>query len=111
MRAHIDHQISAALRRHRDSLFAYAATPSLFDHDFSSWSDAYIPLAANNEADRQLDAVLRSARAILRTHSRVTLNKELFAQTCASRAAAPGCCSLWEMSNVRIRRRLPNSAE
>ena len=76
MRAHIDHQISDALIRHRGSLFAYAAMPNLFDHDFSSWSDAYIPLAANNEADRQLDAVLRSARAILRTDSSITLNEE-----------------------------------
>jgi hypothetical protein len=76
LRAHIDHQISDALIRHRGSLFAYAATPGLFDHDFPSWSDAYIPLAADNAADRQLDAVLGSARAILRTDSRITLVEE-----------------------------------
>lgn len=66
MRAHIDHQISGALVRHRQQLFAYAATPSLFDHDFSSWSDAYVPLAGGEEADRQLQAVLSSARHVLR---------------------------------------------
>src|SRR5262249_10590155 len=71
MRAHIDHQISAALVKHRDRLFAYAATPGLFDHDFSSWSDAYVPLAASEQADRHLHALLTSARDSLRTDHRL----------------------------------------
>jgi glycosyl transferase, family 25 len=66
MRAHIDHQISAALVKLPQSLFAYAATPSLFDHDFSSWSDAYVPIAGGEQADRQLESLLTSARQALR---------------------------------------------
>src|SRR5262245_23416276 len=53
LRAHIDHQISAALLKNRASLFAYAVRPPLFEHDFSSWSDAYVPIAGSDEADRQ----------------------------------------------------------
>ena len=67
MRAHIDHQISAALVKHPQSLFAYAATPSLFDHDFSSWSDAYVPITGSEQADRQLETLLTSARQALRS--------------------------------------------
>jgi len=70
MRAHIDHQISAALVKHRGSLFAYAATPSLFDHDFSSWSDAYVPIAGGAEADRQLEALLTSAKQTLHANGK-----------------------------------------
>jgi hypothetical protein len=47
MRAHIDHQISDALIRHR----GLPLRRRRYAHDFSSWSDAYIPLAAANEAD------------------------------------------------------------
>jgi glycosyl transferase, family 25 len=76
MRAHIDHQISHALLNHRTSLFAYAVRPALFDHDFSSWSDAYVPIAGSDEADRQLSAVLSSARGDLRKDGRITLHEE-----------------------------------
>jgi len=51
MRAHIDHQISAALVRHPDTLHAYVATPFLFDHDFSTASGVYIPLEGEAAAD------------------------------------------------------------
>jgi glycosyl transferase, family 25 len=73
MRAHIDHQISGELVRHPQSLFAYAATPSLFDHDFSSWSDAYVPIAGGEEADRQLQALLTAAKR--RLHDDGSLNR------------------------------------
>jgi glycosyl transferase, family 25 len=51
LRAHIDHQISHALIRNPASLFAYAVTPALFEHDFSSRSDAYVPIVGSDAAD------------------------------------------------------------
>jgi hypothetical protein len=66
MRAHIDHQISAALIKNPDSLFAYAATPTLFDHDWSTRSDAYVPLDEPEAADEELGALIESARQALR---------------------------------------------
>ncbi|HEU0059402.1 MAG TPA: hypothetical protein VFR19_05960 [Hyphomicrobiaceae bacterium] len=76
MRAHIDHQISAALLKNRASLFAYAVRPPLFEHDFSSWSDAYVPIAGSEEADRQLTTLLNAARTVLRRDGRITLNED-----------------------------------
>jgi glycosyl transferase, family 25 len=76
LRAHIDHQISAALLHNRASLFAYAVRPPLFEHDFSSWSDAYVPIARSDDADRQLGARLSSARTGLREDGRLTLNED-----------------------------------
>jgi hypothetical protein len=76
LRAHIDHQISDALLKNRTSLFAYAVGPPLFEHDFSSWSDAYVPIARSDEADRQLGALLSAARKVLRQHGRITLNDD-----------------------------------
>jgi len=76
MRAHIDHQISDALLKNRASLFAYAVRPALFDHDFSSWSDAYVPIAHSDEADRQLGALLSTARGILRKDGRIALHED-----------------------------------
>jgi hypothetical protein len=40
-------------------------TPALFEHDFSSWSDAYVPIAGSDEAGQRLDALLISARKLL----------------------------------------------
>jgi glycosyl transferase, family 25 len=71
LRAHIDHQISQALISNPASLFAYAVTPALFEHDFSSWSDAYVPITEPDEADRQLGALLTSARDLLRRDGRI----------------------------------------
>jgi hypothetical protein len=76
LRAHIDHQISDALLKNRASLFAYAVRPPLFEHDFSSWSDAYVPIARSDEADRQLGALLSSARNVLRQDGRIPLNDD-----------------------------------
>ena len=76
MRAHIDHQISALLLKHRSSLFAYAVRPALFEHDFSSWSDAYVPIAGTDAADRQLSALFSSARNALSKDASITLNEE-----------------------------------
>jgi glycosyl transferase, family 25 len=76
MRAHIDHQISALLLKHRASLFAYAVRPALFEHDFSSWSDAYVPIAGTDAADRQLSALFSSARNALSEDAGITLNEE-----------------------------------
>jgi len=76
LRAHIDHQISDALLKNRASLFAYAVRPPLFEHDFSSWSDAYVPIARSDEADRQLGALLSAARKVLRQDGRITLNDD-----------------------------------
>jgi glycosyl transferase family 25 len=66
MRVHIDHQISAALTRFPDSLFAYAAVPALFDHDFSTRSDAYVPLEEPEAADQELGVLIDSARNTLK---------------------------------------------
>jgi glycosyl transferase family 25 len=66
LRAHIDHQMSAALVQHPASYFAYAAAPALFDHDFSSWSDAYVPLEGAEAADAELGALIASARSALK---------------------------------------------
>ncbi|HEU0063315.1 MAG TPA: glycosyltransferase family 25 protein [Hyphomicrobiaceae bacterium] len=76
LRAHIDHQISAALLKNRASLFAYAVRPPLFEHDFSSWSDAYVPIAGSEEADRQLTRLLNAARTVLRRDGRITRNED-----------------------------------
>jgi glycosyl transferase family 25 len=66
MRAHIDHQISAALICNPDELHAYVATPFLFDHDFSTESGVYIPLEGPEAADQELGALIDSAREALR---------------------------------------------
>lgn len=76
LRAHIDHQISHALIRNPASLFAYAVTPALFDHDFSSWSDAYVPIAGSDAADQGLEALLTSARKLLRSGDPMGRNED-----------------------------------
>jgi glycosyl transferase, family 25 len=68
MRAHIDHQISAALIRHPDTLHAYVAAPTLFDHDFSTASGVYIPLDGEERADQELGGLIESARQSLRPY-------------------------------------------
>ena len=68
MRAHIDHQISAALIKNPDTLFAYVATPRLFDHDFSTWSEVYVPLEGSDTADHELGALIDSARESLKPY-------------------------------------------
>ncbi len=65
MRAHIDHQISAALIAHPDTLFAYVAMPTLFDHDFSTASGIHIPLEGPDAADQELENLIATARATL----------------------------------------------
>ena len=76
LRAHIDHQISHALIRNPASLFAYAVTPALFEHDFSSWSDAYVPITGSEAADQRLGALLTSARNLLRRDGRIARNED-----------------------------------
>jgi len=76
LRAHIDHQISHALIRNPATLFAYAVTPALFDHDFSSWSDAYVPITGSEAADRRLGALLTSARDLLLRDGRIARNED-----------------------------------
>jgi glycosyl transferase, family 25 len=71
LRAHIDHQMSHALIRNPGSLFAYAVSPALFDHDFSSWSDAYVPISGPDQADQHLGALLTAARDHLRREGRI----------------------------------------
>ena len=68
LRAHIDHQTSAALIRHPESLFVYAVVPPLFDHDFTTRSDAYVPLEAPEAADAELGGLIESARKSLSAH-------------------------------------------
>jgi glycosyl transferase family 25 len=68
MRAHIDHQISAALIKNPDTLFAYVATPPLFDHDFSTLSGVYVPLEGPEAADQELGALINSARVSLKPY-------------------------------------------
>ena len=72
LRAHIDHQISAALIKNPESLFVEAAAPALFDHDWSTRSDAYVPLEGPEAADEELGTLIESARKALR-HSLVEL--------------------------------------
>jgi glycosyl transferase family 25 len=68
LRAHIDHQTSAALIQSPDRLFAYAAVPPLFDHDWSTRSDAYVPLEGSEAADQELGALIDSARSALKNN-------------------------------------------
>jgi glycosyl transferase family 25 len=76
LRTHIDHQISHVLIRNPASLFAYAVTPALFDHDFSSWSDAYVPISGSDEADQHLGALLTAARDHLRRDGRIERDQD-----------------------------------
>lgn len=68
MRAHIDHQISAALIANPDLLFAYVTKPFLFDHDFSTVSGVYVPLEGPEAADAELGALIGSARETLKPY-------------------------------------------
>ena len=75
LRAHIDQQISHASMRNPATL-ADAVTPALFDHDFSSWSDAYVPIIGSEAADQHLGALLTSARNFLRRDGRIAPNED-----------------------------------
>lgn len=76
LRAHIDHQISGALIEHHDKLVAYAAVPSLFGHDFSVRSDAYVPLANEAAADRHLGRLIATATEVLRDGGRLGASRK-----------------------------------
>lgn len=59
---HIDNQISLELVDNRDGLAAYAPEPRLIEHDFSVYSDVYVPVVDEKAADHALDAVFKEAR-------------------------------------------------
>lgn len=64
IRTHIDNQISLELVADR-SLHVYGAEPRLFAHDFTVWSDVYVPVSDTSRADRTLAAIFDDARAKL----------------------------------------------
>lgn len=65
LRTHIDNQISQELVRNRDELHVYCAEPRLFEHDFSVWSDVYVPVTDEARANASLAARFEQARADL----------------------------------------------
>jgi GR25 family glycosyltransferase involved in LPS biosynthesis len=64
IRTHIDNQISLELVTDR-SLRVYGAEPRLFSHDFTVWSDVYVPISDTTRADRALATMFDDARAAL----------------------------------------------
>jgi GR25 family glycosyltransferase involved in LPS biosynthesis len=65
IKTHIDNQISLALVEHHQTLAVYCVEPRLFEHDFSVYSDVYVPVADAAVADHRLDAVFKASRARL----------------------------------------------
>jgi glycosyl transferase, family 25 len=64
---HIDNQISLALVKDRASLHVYAVEPRLFEHDFTVWSDVYVPVADTRVAERTLASIFAQARERLKS--------------------------------------------
>lgn len=62
---HIDNQISLALVRNRRSMQVYCAKPRCIEHDFTVYSDVYIPVDDAARADRQLDVIFKASRVTL----------------------------------------------
>ena len=62
---HIDNQISLELVRNRGALHVYCSEPKLIEHDFSVYSDVYIPVVDAERADRTLDAIFKESRSRL----------------------------------------------
>ena len=65
---HIDNQISLELVRNRDTLRVYCTERRLIEHDFTVYSDVYIPVDDVARADRQLDTIFKESRAALVEH-------------------------------------------
>lgn len=65
LRTHIDNQISLELVANRDAYRVYCAEPRLFDHDFTVWSDVYVPVTDAARADKTLAGVFDSSRVRL----------------------------------------------
>lgn len=62
---HIDNQISLELVRDRAGLRAYACEPRLIGHDFTVYSDVYVPVLDTSLADRRLDGLFKECRSRL----------------------------------------------
>ena len=62
---HIDNQISLELVREPAALHVYCPEPRLIEHDFTVYSDVYVPVLDTTVADRRLDAVFKESRAKL----------------------------------------------
>ena len=62
IQTHIDNQISLELVNRRDALHVYAPEPRLIEHDFTVYSDVYVPVVDETVADKALDAVFKDAR-------------------------------------------------
>lgn len=73
IRRHIDHQLSEMLIARRQEMAAWSLEPPLFEHDWSLYSDCYVPISGESEADRELAAHLESRRRLLLTEGRLLL--------------------------------------
>ncbi len=65
LETHVDNQISLALVAQRARLRVYGVEPRLFEHDFTVWSDVYVPVADQVAADGRLATIFDEARARL----------------------------------------------
>jgi glycosyl transferase family 25 len=75
-RTHIDHQISRALVECSEEIRAYVMNPMWFDHDYSSQSDASVPMDDMDFADQHFQMVIDKTRAKLRSKG-ISLGKAL----------------------------------
>jgi glycosyl transferase, family 25 len=62
LKTHVDNQISLELVADRERLHVYGVEPRLFEHDFTVWSDVYVPVTDATVADHTLASVFAKAR-------------------------------------------------
>lgn len=65
LKTHIDNQISLELVADRQALHVYCVEPRLFAHDFTVWSDVYIPVADETSANHKLASIFSASRESL----------------------------------------------
>jgi GR25 family glycosyltransferase involved in LPS biosynthesis len=73
MNGHIDHEMSTALVRHRETIQAYYPEPAFFEPDWSLRSDCYVPLAEEDTANDALGRQFKAHRAALLAEGRPLL--------------------------------------
>lgn len=73
LNGHIDHQISTVLMKLRHEFAAYYTEPHFFEPDWSLRSDCYVPLAEEDDANRELGKLFTANRKLLLSEGRPLL--------------------------------------